>query len=140
MTGIPSLHTRGSSLASEQFIKFPQSIIVESSFLIGCFSSNILGKLHTLIESEISRYTGDIVKQWVCEKVFNKNKASKDVLTAFQACALHKAFLLITRDKPIKKDEKWQMLSELSVDQSENFISHNFEGVKRNPITCRRQP
>ena len=64
------------------------------------------------------------MKQWVCDKVFNKNKASKDVLIAFQACALHKAFLLI---------KKWQMLSELSVDQSENFISHNFEGVKGIP-------
>ena len=78
----------------------------------------------------MSRYTSDIVKQWVCDKVFNKNKASKDVLTAFQECALHKAFLLITRDKPMKKDEKWQMLSILSVEQSENFFSHNFEGVE----------
>ena len=76
------------------------------------------------------------MKQWVCDKVFNKNEASKDVLTAFQACALHKAFLLITRDKPMKKDEKWQMLSELSVDQSENFISHQFKGVKGIPSWC----
>ena len=53
----------------------------------------------------MSRYTGDIVKQWVCDKVFDRSKASKDVLTATQACALHKAFLLITRDKPMKKDE-----------------------------------
>ena len=52
------------------------------------------------------RYTGHIVRQLVCDKVFNKNK-------------------------PMKKDEKlWHMLSELSVEQSENFVSHNFEGVK----------
>ena len=30
------------------------------------------------------------------------------------------------------------MLSELSVDQSENFISHNFEGVKKNPFLVQR--
>ena len=105
--------------------------------MIGCSSSNVLGlAIKTLIESEMSRYTGDIVKQWVCDKVFDRSKASKDVLTAIQACALHKAFLLITGDKPMKKDEKWQMLSELSVEQSENFITHNFEGVKGIPSWC----
>ena len=36
----------------------------------------------------------------------------------------------------MKKDEKWQMLSELSVEQSENFITHNFEGVKGIPSWC----
>ena len=58
----------------------------------------------------MSRYTSDIVKQWVCDKVFNKNKASKDVLTAIQACGHLVAGNHHHRAESLRSDaQTWQL-------------------------------
>ena len=36
----------------------------------------------------MSKYTGAVVKQWACDTIFKETKASKDVLTVFQAFAV----------------------------------------------------
>ena len=84
----------------------------------------------------MSQYTGDIVKQWACDAVFSKLKPSKDVQTAFQTCALQKAFMGITEGKLMKKEDKWLTLSLTTAENTKTFITHNFDGVHGIPVWC----
>ena len=45
------------------------------------------------------------------------DQKSKDIQTAFQSCALAKAFMILTRGKLMKRDEKWKQLSENAEEQ-----------------------
>ena len=84
----------------------------------------------------MSKYTSDIVKQWACDTVFARNKPAKDVQTAFQSCALAKAFLILTRGRLMKREEKWCQLSLNAKEQTKNFMTFNFDGVTGIPAWC----
>ena len=81
----------------------------------------------------MTTYTSGIVKQWACDTIFAKNKPAKDIQTAFQSCALAKAFTILTRGKLMKREEKWRQLSENAKEQTLNFMTFNFAGVNNIP-------
>ena len=84
----------------------------------------------------MTTYTSGIVKQWACDTIFVKNKPAKDIQTAFQSCALAKAFTILTTGKLMKREEKWRQLSEKAQEQTLNFMTFNFSGVQNIPAWC----